>query len=533
MNVRKSLSLLTAAALLAATAAACGTAPAAASSQAPASSPAASSAPASAAPEPAKEIDLVIVKNQLTDGIKEQQVKDAISAKIEEDLGMKITFKVITAPEVDALNQKIYLMSASGEQMDMISNHNVQLSNLLSKPGLIAPIDDLLDQYGANLKKHVPAETFDRFRLNGELMAIPDNDGDTVQDGIIVRKDWLDKLNLPVPRTLQQFEEMLQAFQTQDPDGNGKNDTIPLVAQENRMNLCFAPIVTGLAPSTFTFPGIWDYYDEASGEVRPTFIAPEYKKQLEFIKGWYDKGWLNKDFLITTGDQNREMFKQGKAGAYADTWWLIEMEGDMKKALGDEVELAAITSLSGENGEMWFGRLKTSGIIAIPESSKYKAEMIQVLDWMVSSKENYRLCKYGILGETYIEVGENQWDLPSADANPNQYSKFFTSVVIPEYELYPASAPDNYLEMKAFVNSPDRKVVYGAADGITVVFDEYKKVQAQCDTLRKERLTKMATGAESIDNFDQFVEEWRSMGGDAYIKEKTAAYNAYYESLKK
>lgn len=481
-----------------------------------------------------KAVQIVVVKNQLTEGINEQVVRDAISAKVEADLGLKVTFKVITASEVDELNQKVFLMASSGEQIDIISNHSVQLSNLLSKPGLIAPLDDLIDKYGPNIKKYVPAETLDRFRVDGKLMAIPDNDGDTVQDGIVVRKDWLDKLGLEVPRTLEEFENMMEAFRTQDPDGNGINDTIPLVAQENRMNLCFATCVTGLAPSTFTMPGVWNYYDEELDEVRPTFISPKYKDHVAFIKRWYDNGWLNPDFLITTGDQNKELFRQGKAGAYADVWWHIEMEGDMRKALGEEVELAAVASLEGPAGDVWFGRPKTSGIICIPEFSNNKEVAVQLINWMLDSKENYQLCKYGVEGVTYKTVGTSQWDWPSEDANQNQYSRFFTSIVIPEYELYPASAPENYVEMKQYVNSPERNVVYGTLAGVTVVLDEYKNVQAQCDTARKEWLTKMATGALDIDeNFDKFVEEWISIGGDIYIKEMTEAYHAYLKNIGK
>ena len=38
-------------------------------------------------------------------------------------------------------------------------------------------------------------------------------------------KDWLDKLGLDVPETLEEYEEVLTAFVEQDPDGNGKKDT--------------------------------------------------------------------------------------------------------------------------------------------------------------------------------------------------------------------------------------------------------------------------------------------------------------------
>src|SRR5690606_23046600 len=43
-----------------------------------------------------------------------------------------------------------------------------------------------------------------------------------------VRKDWLDKLQLPVPITLDDYYNVLKAFKEQDPDENGVDDTYGL-----------------------------------------------------------------------------------------------------------------------------------------------------------------------------------------------------------------------------------------------------------------------------------------------------------------
>lgn len=41
----------------------------------------------------------------------------------------------------------------------------------------------------------------------------------------MVRKDWLDKLGLDVPKTLDDVVEVARAFKNDDPDGNGVDDT--------------------------------------------------------------------------------------------------------------------------------------------------------------------------------------------------------------------------------------------------------------------------------------------------------------------
>ena len=42
---------------------------------------------------------------------------------------------------------------------------------------------------------------------------------------MIIRQDWLDKLGLKAPTTIDEFEEVIRAFTEDDPDGNGQKDT--------------------------------------------------------------------------------------------------------------------------------------------------------------------------------------------------------------------------------------------------------------------------------------------------------------------
>ena len=52
----------------------------------------------------------------------------------------------------------------------------------------------------------------------------------TVFTGFQIRQDWLDKLGLKVPVTMDDWYNVLKAFKTKDPNGNGQADEIPFVA---------------------------------------------------------------------------------------------------------------------------------------------------------------------------------------------------------------------------------------------------------------------------------------------------------------
>lgn len=55
---------------------------------------------------------------------------------------------------------------------------------------------------------------------------------DLARDGLMLRKDWLENLGLQEPKTVDDFYKVLQAFVKEDPDQNGKADTIGLAEQQ-------------------------------------------------------------------------------------------------------------------------------------------------------------------------------------------------------------------------------------------------------------------------------------------------------------
>ena len=56
-------------------------------------------------------------------------------------------------------------------------------------------------------------------------MVYPDAAWWAMDRGLIVRKDWMEKLGIPEPKTEEDYINMAVAFAKGDPDGNGQNDT--------------------------------------------------------------------------------------------------------------------------------------------------------------------------------------------------------------------------------------------------------------------------------------------------------------------
>lgn len=60
--------------------------------------------------------------------------------------------------------------------------------------------------------------------INGKMYVLQEKAGLNKRQGLFIRKDWLDKLHLQAPKTLDDFYNVAKAFTLNDPDGNGKND---------------------------------------------------------------------------------------------------------------------------------------------------------------------------------------------------------------------------------------------------------------------------------------------------------------------
>lgn len=75
------------------------------------------------------------------------------------------------------------------------------------------------------MKRVIPEELWDHVRYNGSIYAIPSAQLVKGSEVIYIRKDWLDKLNLSIPVTFEDYKSMIKAFSEEDPDGNGIRDT--------------------------------------------------------------------------------------------------------------------------------------------------------------------------------------------------------------------------------------------------------------------------------------------------------------------
>jgi putative aldouronate transport system substrate-binding protein len=228
-------------------------------------------------------------------------------------------FQVILEPvNVNYTNwtQEYQKMAASNSLPDIIVHDIVGSATYAAwvAQGKIRPLPSDLSAY-PNFQNYMNAEYIQNFReKTGELYLIPrltysDEKLWALDRCIVMRKDWLERLNLDLPQSYEEFKAVIKAFSESDFDGDGKKNTIGL-ATEN-MNTVEA-LYLNIFPELSNVERGWMKEDELW---MPVYASKKTGDALSYTKELYDLGLLDKEFAYRTIKEAFSLFTEGKAGA--------------------------------------------------------------------------------------------------------------------------------------------------------------------------------------------------------------------------
>ena len=192
--------------------------------------------------------------------------------------------------------EQLNLKIASGEMPDIFFPVNGMETELI-KNGALLDLTDLLPEKAPHLWETIPEELWDVIRSydpsgEGRIYMIPSMVNYPLSGGII-RQDWLDKLGLPTPKTQEEFVNVLRAFKTQDPNGNGLADEIPTGGRQEAKWMDHLFAMYGIAMWEGTPE--WDIYD---GELTYSAVTPNMKDALSFMSELYKEGLMDPETLL-------------------------------------------------------------------------------------------------------------------------------------------------------------------------------------------------------------------------------------------
>ena len=264
-------------------------------------------------------------------------------------------FEASTGPDYD---QKVSMAIASQDIPDIM-----YVSDYATLVDLVENnmIEDLTDVYN-NLACDTVKAAYESYgtennplntvTFDGKIMAIPKTQLSDGQDFLWVRKDWMEKLNLSEPSTIEEVADLLRAFISRDPDGNGQDDTVGLVVHSevygDYPNNTFA--IDNIFTAFGAYPNIW--IKDASGKAVYGSIQPQMKDALALLRDWYQEGLLDTQFTTRTTDDIVALISSGQCGAYIGPWWSPFNTAQTSTYATKDAEWVNISAPVGSNGKI-------------------------------------------------------------------------------------------------------------------------------------------------------------------------------------
>ncbi len=225
-----------------------------------------------------------------------------------------IDLKFVMASENEA-QQKLNLLLATGDYPDIILASQLSYAQqaLYGAQGILLPLNELIEKYGDNTKK-----VFDAIPVAKERSTMPDGNIYNLPkinecyhckstQKMWIYEPWLKKLGLKMPETTEEYYKVLKAFATQDPNGNGKADEIPLAGA----NKGWETQVDGFLMNPFVYHAInqsgANRLFVKNGKVTASFAEEGWKEGLKYIQRLVKDGLLAPESFTQSGEGLKQM----------------------------------------------------------------------------------------------------------------------------------------------------------------------------------------------------------------------------------
>ena len=450
-----------------------------------------------------------------------------------------------------ALSQKVSLAITSGQMPDIMMVPNQVLLSQLVESDLVADLDSAyeigMSPYNKAVLDTYGDRKFDTCTFDGKLKAISNYVPGYSYAFTWIRKDWLDKLGLKEPGSLEELQAVAKAFVEEDPDRNGQNDTIGLLCDQR---------VGGIYNSNHTMDPIFGYYGsyprqwlkDERGNVTYGTIAPDTQEALATLRQMYADKLIDEEFAVRNPNDINSPLAAGKCGIIFGPWWapytlqdsvnndpdadwqpyLCPLDKDGKfKTYQQEIHTywavvrkdfphpEAIMKLQSQLSE-WLQPVKD-----LPEGYAYPyrgtpADGKTIIPLNLQfSEQDYMPKEYAalneaeetkdpsILSDVMVPVYEARLKYKEdPEANRDQWSGYMART-----GGYEVASMDN-------VKVADNCVFFAMTDSMTARWTSLEK-------LENEALLAIITGEKDLDYFDEFVSQWKSLGGDQIMQEAT------------
>lgn len=486
--------------------------------------------------------------------------------ELENRLNIKLT--ILGPASSDDYNTAVNAMLVSGEYPDLLYFDWTQYSGGAMagvEDGVIVPISEIPEY-----KEKVP-NWFKVIEENDEVRrAVTQDDGSIVTFchwepniarsaywGHAIRKDWLDRLGLAVPTTVDEAYAVLKAFKEQDANGNGDpNDEIPFSCC-NWWGTAHPGFDTLAA--AFSLKVNVMYRDPQAGKI--TYWTEynngeNFKAYVETMRKWYEEGLIDEEFVSQKYDGWTAKITGDKVGMFfcfpdsVGSW-----EDSIKQTLKDnaygnpdDVCIYGLVPLKGIDGVPYTydndnamvsfaGANQPTVITTAAVKNGHIEKCLELLNYLYS-EEGSELNNWGVEGVSYTKDADGTHHWTEAVTNDPDYgmADAVFKYALPTLGGWPKAmsyeawgsmnlvVPDQITTHKNYALSDTSLDIPSFALNAEEQ-ETYSRIITDVNTAVSEVYLSVITGKKDVAELDALLAQVKSMGiGDA-----VAAYQSAYD----
>lgn len=468
----------------------------------------------------------------------------------EEATGVHIEFT-----EVSMMNasEQFSLMCAANDMKDIIGGAGSYYGSTAGaiEEEIIIDLAPYAEQYMGNYLTILNDPKYASYKekaynAEGQLAEISSiSDDFKPTSGAQIRKDWLEKLNLDVPETYEDWENVLKAFK----DNYGCGNALLLSGCTQMTNLIAGYGTTGAAEASMGGSAVNMY--QVDGVIKNGYQDESYKAYLTMMNRWYKEGLLSPDFITASSDGSQNnmdgLILSGDAGIWFSQGNFITQYEQQAQVSEPEYAIMGITDpYSPEyNPEktthftsMSGGNQGGSGALSVSTNCEDVELACKWLDYFWT-EDGQILCNYGIEGEGFEYDANGVPQFSDFVVNGGNFQFMMTGYTlsgVPSLQDFDKSFftyGDNVIEaFDTWGSCVDDLYTLPAALTLTTdQTEEYTPVFNDLNTMAEERIGKFITGEADIETgWDQFQADLISMGIEDCIAIYQEAYDTYVAS---
>ncbi len=355
--------------------------------------------------------------NGSSSGRLEDEENNPVAKKIKEATNVVFNFEFATSSEVENLN----LMFAAGDvPYDVVAapywggdGGETGVIKKAGKQGMLLPLNDLLDQYGENIKPALSTMVAKDFYendvrdpdFNGNIYVVPYQTAAAPEDvfnwgyTVYARKDIMEALgwkpeDFNHSEKIYEFLKEVKAGDFKDATGN------PVIPAGNWHN----GWAYGEMIRSFSVPSFSGFFRDEDGSLKNTVFSPMMDEEVKFMHKMVSEGLFDPEAFRQNDTIAKEKHAVGRYAVSAAHY--PHFRDFFRQNLLDEhpeMEYVPVGPIEDSSGSIYRNELKgRAGTPAwfIPKNSKVAEHVIKAINYM-NSDEGKRLLRYGVEGIHY------------------------------------------------------------------------------------------------------------------------------------